>query len=280
MKSLPLVSIIIPTKNEEKNINRCLESIKQQTYPNKKIEIIVIDNNSIDQTKKIARKYTKNVFNYGLERSAQRNLGMKKAKGKYLMFLDADMRLASGLIKKAVLKMEIDSSLAGLYIPEIIPGNSFWNRLRNFERSFYNASAIDCVRIIKQSVFKKTGGFDKNLTGPEDWDFDKKIRQIGKVKLLQAKKAVIYHQEDFNLLKYLKKKSYYSKSFNRYIKKWGQNDPDIKKQFNPFYRGLGIFIEKGKWKKSVTHPFLILAILSIRFLVGLSWLKQTYLKKK
>ncbi len=57
MDNKPLVSVIITTKNEERNIETCLKSIKNQTY--KKIEVIVIDNNSADSTEKISKKYTK-----------------------------------------------------------------------------------------------------------------------------------------------------------------------------------------------------------------------------
>jgi len=56
----PLVSIVITTKNEEKNIENCLKSIVNQTYKN--IEIIVVDNNSSDSTKEISLKYTDKVF--------------------------------------------------------------------------------------------------------------------------------------------------------------------------------------------------------------------------
>ena len=153
MKKLPLVSITITTKNEEKNIKPCLESIKKQTYPQNKIEIIVVDNNSRDKTKQIAKQYTKKVFNIGPERSVQRNFGMlQKSSGKYLMFLDADMRLASKVISQAVKKLE-DSPLVALYIPEIILGNSFFSRVRRFERSFYTGTVIDCVRIIRKDIF-------------------------------------------------------------------------------------------------------------------------------
>jgi len=48
----PLVSVIITTRNSERTIDKCLSSIKQQTYKN--IEIIVVDNNSADKTKEIA----------------------------------------------------------------------------------------------------------------------------------------------------------------------------------------------------------------------------------
>jgi glycosyltransferase involved in cell wall biosynthesis len=57
----PLVSVIIPTFNSSRTIEKTLKSIKNQSYNN--IEIIVIDNNSTDNTKEISLKYTENVFN-------------------------------------------------------------------------------------------------------------------------------------------------------------------------------------------------------------------------
>jgi len=273
MSSYPLVSITITTKNEENNIADCLKSIKQQTYPQKFIEIIVIDNNSIDKTKQIAKKYTKKVFNKDPERSVQRNFGMiEKSKGKYLMFLDADMTLSKTTINKAVSELE-NTDLGALYIHEIILGDSFFSKVRNFERSFYNGTVIDCVRFIKKGIFRKVGGFDPSLTGPEDWDLDKKIRKIAKTAVLDN--AVIYHNEGrFELKNYLSKKSYYSKSFDKYIKKWGKSDADIKKQFSPFYRYFIVFTEHGKWKKLALRPFLTLSIIYLRFLVGLVYLCQ------
>ena len=271
MKKYPLVSITITTKNEEKNIADCLESIKQQAYPQKFIEIIVVDNNSVDKTKQIAKKYTKKVFNKGPERSVQRNFGMiEKSKGKYLMFLDADMTLSKTTINKAVSELE-NADLGALYIHEIILGDSFFSKVRNFERSFYNGTVIDCVRFIKKGIFRKVGGFDPSLTGPEDWDLDKKIRKIAKTAVLDN--AVIYHNEGrFELKNYLSKKSYYSKSFDKYIKKWGKSDVNIKKQFSPFYRYFIVFTEHGKWKKLILHPFLSLGIIYLRFLVGVVYL--------
>lgn len=82
------VSVIITTKNEEENIANCLESIKQQTYPQEKIEIIVVDNNSVDKTKEIALKYTDKVYNFGPERSAQRNFGIRQARREYILSLE------------------------------------------------------------------------------------------------------------------------------------------------------------------------------------------------
>lgn len=57
---MTLVSVIITTRDEEINIKNCLESIKNQDFPREKIEIIVVDNNSTDRTKEIAKRYTDN----------------------------------------------------------------------------------------------------------------------------------------------------------------------------------------------------------------------------
>jgi len=308
MKNL-VVSVIITTKNEEKNIADCLRSIKFQSYSADRTEIIVVDNNSEDGTKQIAKKYGARVFNKGPERSAQRNLGINKSKGKYIMYLDADMILSSSVIERSVERLEKGDAVA-LYIPEVVLGNSYWNKARRFERSFYDGTAIDCVRFITKDVFEQVGGFDLSLTGPEDWDFDKKIRGKGKVEVLDAydfkeindklaefagggtsnlvktlaglsPKAVVYHNEaKFNVKKYFEKKQYYSKSFSSYINKWGKNEPDIKKQFGFWYRYFGVFIEDGKWKKLLEFPHLVLGMFSLRFLVGISYMNRRIILKK
>ncbi len=282
MKPKPLISVVISTKNEEANIASCLESIKAQTYSPKNIETIVVDNNSTDKTKEISRQYTKNIFNFGPERSAQRNFGMiKKASGKYVMYLDADMILSPTVIEKSVEKLEKEDVVA-LYVPEVVLGNSYWSKVRRFERSFYDGTVIDCARIIRIDIFKMVGGFDEMLTGPEDWDLDKKIKQKGKIELLSSYKfkesidkpsqPIIFHNEaKFDLKKYLNKKKYYSVSFSKYIEKWGKNDEDIKKQFGFWYRYFGIFVEEGKWNKILKYPFVFLGIFVLRFLVGASF---------
>lgn len=282
------VSVIVTTKNEEINIANCLESIKRQNYPQDKIEIIVVDNNSTDRTKEIAKKYTDKVYNFGPERSAQRNFGVKQAIGKYILYLDADMILSEDVISECVEKCEQGDYIA-LYTPERIVSISsenlnnlcnlnfnlcnqpFWIKVRDFERSFYNATVIDCVRFICRDKFLETGGFDEDLTGPEDWDFDRRIKQVGKIGIINS--PIYHNEEEFNLKKYIKKKSYYARSFNKYIQKWGKDDPVVKKQLGACYRILGIFIKNNKeWKKLFMHPFLSTGMFFLRFLVGLNFL--------
>lgn len=288
-----LVSIVVTTRNEEKNIETCLESIKLQTY--KKIEIIVVDNNSSDKTKEIAKQFTKKVFNKGPERSAQRNFGMIKcARGKYVMFIDADMILHPKLIENCV-NFSKEKEAESLHIPEIVLGKKFFSKVRRFERSFYDGTVIDGARFFLKKVFVEVGGFDESMSGPEDWDIDKKIKKVGKIFLLPKIKSnlkwkltkfisdkgtepyqiAIYHNEsEFNVIKYLSKKAYYAQNFDIYIKKWGKDDKDIKKQFGFYYRFFGVFIENKKWKKFLIHPFLIAGMYFLKILVGIKFLSR------
>lgn len=299
-----LVSVVIPTWNEEKNIEKCLEGINNQTYPKEKIEIIVVDKASTDKTKAIAKKYAASVFNKGPERSAQRNYGANKSSGKYVICLDADMILSPTVIAKSIDKLE-ESDLIALYIPEIVLGNTFWSHVRRFERSFYDGTAIDCVRIIKRDIFEEVGGFDPSLTGPEDWDFDKKIRGKGRVGVLSTydfkeidekvlrvnyreanlveklgrltSRPLIYHNEaKFDIQRYLQKKKYYVKCFGPYIDKWGKDDSDNKKQFGFWYRYFGVFIENRKWKRFLRYPALATGVFLLRFLVGVSFIVSRF----
>ena len=154
----PVVSVIVTTKNEERNIGACLESVVQQSMP--PLEMIVVDNYSEDKTEKIALEYGSKVFELGPERSAQRNYGVEQAQGKYILYLDADMRLSQKVIEECVNCCEADSGVSGIYIPEIIVGEGFWIKVRCFERSFYDGTVIDAVRFVPRATFQKVGGFD------------------------------------------------------------------------------------------------------------------------
>src|SRR5687767_6178877 len=111
-----LVSVVITTKNEEKNIAKILKSIGKQIYKN--VEIIVVDNNSTDNTKNKAQKFTKHIYNFGPERSAQRNFAVRKSHGKFVLILDADMILGKEVIDECVKMMNRHKEYKALVIPE------------------------------------------------------------------------------------------------------------------------------------------------------------------
>ena len=263
VKNDPMVSVIITTKNEEKNIENCLRSIKDQTFKN--IELIVVDNSSEDKTVEIAKKYTVKVYSKGPERSSQRNFGAKVASGEYLLYLDADMILSPNVIEKCMEKCEREG-IDALYIPECIVGEGFWIKVRDFERSFYTGTVVDAVRFIRKDLFEKVEGFDESLVGPEDWDFDRRIRKIGRTGIINT---ALYHNEGrFNMKRYLKKKKYYADGIKNYVGKWGPNDSETMKQIGAWYRLMGVFVEKGKWKKLIRHPLFVIAMYYLRLRVA------------
>ena len=274
------VSVIITTKNEEKNIENCLKSILQQSYPRDKIEIIVVDNNSTDKTKEIARKYADKIFNLVEEvnlneiknfRGAQLNFGVNRANGEIIFYPDADMTFDKNLIVDAVEKLNNSNAL---FVPEIICGKGLFGRIRNFERSFYNTTCIDAVRFVKKDLFLRIGGFDeKNIMfGPDDWDFTKKIKkETDKINI--TKNKIYHHEERMTWRSYLDKKRKYVDTFEGYIAKWGKNDKDIKKQLGFYYRFFGVFLENGKWKKLIKHPILAGGMFLLRFMVGIQYLR-------
>src|SRR3989344_5105456 len=91
MKKYPLISIVIPTYNSQATLKKVLEAIRQQTYPQNKIEILVIDGGSIDKTVDIAKRYTKKILlNPDTLQVYAKHIGYVKAKGKYIVHLDSD----------------------------------------------------------------------------------------------------------------------------------------------------------------------------------------------
>jgi glycosyltransferase involved in cell wall biosynthesis len=266
----PLVSVIVPTKDSGRTIERCLSSIRNQSY--KRIELIVVDNNSTDGTLEVAKKLVDRVLNFNSERSSARNLGAEVSSGKYLLFVDSDMILSENVVKECVEKCEREGYDA-LYIPERIIGEGFWIRVRDFERSFYSATIIDAVRFIRKDLFVRVGGFDETLVAAEDWDLDRRVRDAGaKVGIINAN---LFHDEGkFDLRKYLDKKSYYTKmGFQKYKQKW-RNDEVVRRQLGVSYRLFWVFLEGGKWSRVLRHPLLALGMYYLRFRVGLRYIEN------
>ena len=90
------ISVIMPTLNSEKTIEKALTSVRNQKFPQDKIEILVIDGGSSDRTLEIAKQYRCRVLpNPKIQQEYAKHIGMLNAKGKYAMFLDSDEVLSS-----------------------------------------------------------------------------------------------------------------------------------------------------------------------------------------
>ena len=287
---LPVISIIVATKNEERNIERCLRSIRGQEYRN--LELIIVDNHSQDRTRDLAKRYTDMVYDFQKEhdlscvrnfRGAQLTFGVRMSMGEIVFFPDADMVLGPELL------LEIGKLIAhydALYIREVVVGGGFLQSIRNFERSFYNETPIDAVRCVKRSFYDRVGGFDEAGIefGFDDWDFTKKLKSLG-AELAICKGHLFHHEGHGTISSYLHKKSNYASGYAPYIKKWGKEDRDVCRQFGAYYRMIGVFTEEGKWKRFFSSPLYAVGVLGLRALVGISfiwqkWSQQLFKKTK
>lgn len=74
-----------------------------------------------------------------------KNIGLKKVNGKYVFFIDFDMGLILKVIEECVILIELDFKIGGIIILECFVGNSYWVKVRDFERSFYIGIEIEFV---------------------------------------------------------------------------------------------------------------------------------------
>lgn len=245
------VSIIITTKNSSKTLEALLKSIKEQSYY-QNIEFIVVDNNSSDYTVKIAKKYTKKVFQKGPERSSQRNYGVLKSIGDFILILDADMVLTKRVVEECV-KMINSSQYGGIIIPEKSFGENFWAKVKAWEREINEGEGyFEAARFFPKKIIEEFKGYEEDLTGPEDWDLPQKISK--KYKIGRIKSYILHNEGKTSIINLMKKKYYYGLSADRYLKK--QN-------LSPFTAKTVYFLRPAfykNWLKLISHPILTLAM--------------------
>lgn len=212
----PLVSIIVPTYNSAATLADCLHSIQQQTY--KAIELIVVDNHSVDDTLQIAKRSTHHVYTRGPERSAQRNYGVQKARGQFVCIIDSDMQLSPEVISQCVVAAHEHDDLRGIIIPEESFGEGFWAQCKKLERSFYiGVDWMEAARFFDRDTYERLGGYDTSLVSGEDWDLSQRVARVAPLGRVEA---LIYHDEGtLRLGRTLSKKYYYAQQITHYLAK-------------------------------------------------------------
>jgi len=257
-KKLPLISVAIATYDSIKTIEKCLQSIKKQTYKN--IDIVVVDSlyynkKKQKECKKIIEKYAR-YFQDGPERSIQRNRGIKEAKGKYILIIDQDMYLTPKVVEECYALFTSGKYIA-LTIPEISIGTGFWTKCVALERyvsTYLEKGMNECCRFFKKAEALKIGGYDPKIVGVEDSDFHYRIARLGKIGKI---KNYINHDEGkTKFWQRVKKKYYYSSAFREYLKRY----PDIAaNQFSPFKTA---YIKH--WKLFIKDPIVTVGIILLR----------------
>ena len=185
MTEPPIVSFIIPVRNDAARLQRCLASIARNPQVSSLAEVIVVDNGSTDTSAAVADVAGARVLRRpGLPVAALRNDAAASARGTLLAFVDADHEIDTGWLALAIDAMRPpDVGAAGA--PYHAPPNGTWvQRAYNGLRS--RSSRPGPVEwlgsgnlIVRRDVFNALGGFDTTLETCEDVDFCRRLRSHG-----------------------------------------------------------------------------------------------------
>lgn len=189
-----MLSIIIPTYNEEEYLPKLLGCIKKQSY--KDCEVIVADANSKDRTRKIAKSDGCRIVKGGLPAKG-RNNGAKSAKGDILLFLDADVTFGNDFLRNAIDELkERKLDVAGCYIrpsSKNMTDKIFFGifNLWIFATQFFYPNASGSGIFCKKWLHKKVKGFDEAIKLSEDMDYARRCGKHGKFRILKTAKSYI-----------------------------------------------------------------------------------------
>jgi glycosyltransferase involved in cell wall biosynthesis len=194
------ISIIIPCYNEEANISRCLHSLQQINYPKELIQVIVADNGSSDNSRKIARTFPVLVVeNIGCTIGAVRNFGASFADGEILAFVDADCEVTEDWVASFIHYFTDDNrkQIGIVGSPPLVPPNG-----NLIERAWFSHRKDDYIgeadyvgsanMVISKELFNALCGFHEGLTSGEDFDLCARARNNG-FKIISDYRIVNYH---------------------------------------------------------------------------------------
>ena len=200
---IQVISIIIPTYNEQENIKRLLDYLVE--FRKDDIELIVVDGGSSDLTVKTVGEYDNvRLIHSQKGRAIQMNAGWKASSGEYLFFLHADSTLPKGWYSAIQLAFRITNCVAGSFYLQF-DINGFWFRLYSGLSKIKSPLVTfgDQGLFVKRAVFEQLDGF-RELPILEDYDMIKRLRSMGKVIKLDLpmitsarkfqKNGVIYQQ--------------------------------------------------------------------------------------
>jgi len=220
----PLISIIIPCRNEEKFIKNCLNSIIQQDYPQNKMEILIIDGMSEDNTRNIIKQYTnkfqfiKRLDNPKKITPVAFNIGIRNANGDFIIIMGSHTNYKKNYISKCIetsIKYNADN-IGGIH--KIIPrtntliakaitfcfssifgvGDSYYKR--GYSKGIKEVDTVfgGCY---KKEIFNKIGFFNENLVRSQDMEFNMRLKKSGG-KILLAPDIISYYYPNSTLISF------------------------------------------------------------------------------
>ena len=223
----PFVSIIIPCRNEEKHIGKCLDSIIEQDFPKENLEVLVVDGDSTDRTREIVEKLKiknerlkikllanpKKYTPFGL------NIGIKEAKGDVVIRMDAHAGYEKDYISKcvkvlqesgadnvggAIKTLPAADTMAARAIAYVLSGPL--GAVSVFRLGSAKTMEVDTVfgGCYKKEIFEKIGLFDERMLRSQDIEFNKRLKKAGGKIILSPEIISVYYPQTtlFSFLKH------------------------------------------------------------------------------
>lgn len=197
-------SIVIPAYNEERTLSKTLDSLKKQRFKNN-FEVIVVDNNSTDETAQIAYTYKDNLNIKVIReekkgRSPARRAGFAQARGEIILSTDADTIVPENWVEKMGAYFNDEDIIAVTGRSKIIDCSLRVNLLFNFlQPIFMHAYRIVFGHYwlsgfnfaIRKDVYIKAGGFNPNLNSQEDTELAFRVSRLGKIKFINSPIVIV-----------------------------------------------------------------------------------------
>jgi len=212
----PLISVVVPIRNEERFIATTLEYLLGQDYPDKMLEILVVDGESDDRTVEIVLDMAERddrirlLTNPKHLSSAARNVGAREARGDIITFVDGHTYIDNNQLLKNLVALMRDHNLQVLSRPQFLetPDNSWFQWAVAIARRSVIGHGLDSTiytsedkevdptssgATYHQEVFDRVGYFDERFDACEDVDFNFRVAQSGFKSFTSLKAAVYYY---------------------------------------------------------------------------------------
>ena len=228
VENAPMVSAVVPCRNEEKFISVCLDSIFNQDYPKDKLEVLVVDGNSTDKTREIVNNFELRTSNFELKlitnpkiiTPAAMNVGIKNSKGEIIIKMDAHSVYEKDYISKCVehlkesgadnvggvlkaipSKKSLAAQAIAISLSHIFGAGSSYFRIGVDKPREVDTVAFGCYW---KKIFDKIGLFDERMAKIEDLELNLRLKKAGgKIMLFPDIKASYYPSSD-NLKDFLR----------------------------------------------------------------------------
>lgn len=200
----PLISFVIPVRNDADGLARCLASISGAAGLTP-VECVVVDNGSVDGSDRVATRAGCTVLRVPHEKVGElRNRGAAAATAALLAFVDADHELSPAWVA-TVLDAMADTTVAAVGAPYRPPPDGNWiqrgyNGLRDHRPGRHRVEWLGSGNlVVRAGVFQRIGGFDPSLEACEDVDLCRRIREEGGVILSDARLESTHHGDPASL---------------------------------------------------------------------------------